>query len=67
MKHLNTNPIRRKFETQHKKIFKQYYEANELLVNCLKISCLEPDYISKYFYNNLFLPISRIEKPNCQN
>jgi predicted NACHT family NTPase len=47
---------------QHKKLLKQYYDANKLLVDCLNSGCEVTPEVRKEIEDTLLLPITEIKK-----
>ena len=47
------------FSQQQKKLLKQYYAANQLLVDCLKSSCEVTAFVREQILETLLLPVSR--------
>ncbi|MEH2414928.1 NACHT C-terminal helical domain 2-containing protein [Nostoc sp.] len=47
------------FSEQQKKVLKQYYTANQLLVNCLNSSCEVTSPVREKILETLFLPVTR--------
>ncbi|MBW4625874.1 MAG: NACHT domain-containing NTPase [Brasilonema octagenarum HA4186-MV1] len=47
------------FSEQQKKVLKQYYAANQLLVDCLKSSCEVTTFVREEILETLLLPVSR--------
>ncbi len=50
------------FSKEQKKLLKQYYEANKLLVDCLNIDCYVSREVRQEIEETLLLPMSEIEK-----
>ncbi|NMG18448.1 NACHT domain-containing protein [Brasilonema bromeliae] len=50
------------FSSEHENLLKQYYLANNILVDCLKNGFLKSDEVTKEIETNIFLPIAEIEK-----
>ncbi|MBP5975184.1 NACHT domain-containing NTPase [Brasilonema sp. CT11] len=50
------------FTKQQKKMLEQYYNVNQLLLNCLQSSCTISDTARKEIEESLLLPIAEIEK-----
>jgi predicted NACHT family NTPase len=53
---------------KQRKVLQQYYEANQLLVNCLNSSCNVTPAVREEIEETLLLPIAEIQKRNsCQD
>jgi predicted NACHT family NTPase len=50
------------FNEQQEELLKQYYDANELLIECLNSDCYVSREVRQYIEDTLLLPISEIEK-----
>lgn len=47
---------------ENKELFQQYYDANNLLVDCLNSACAVGNTVTQEIEDTLFLPIAEIEK-----
>ena len=47
---------------QQKKVLRQYYDANKLLVDCLNSSCNVTPAVRSHIEETLLLPIAEIQK-----
>ncbi len=55
------------FSEQQKELFKEYYDANLLLLDCLNSSCTVTPTVRQEIEGTLLLPIAKIEKQiSCQ-
>jgi hypothetical protein len=50
-----------KFSQQQKEVFKQYYDTNLFLIECLNMACTGRNEVSEKIKETLFLPIPEIE------
>jgi hypothetical protein len=50
------------FSDQQKKVLRHYYNANNLLVDCLNISCEVTPAVRSHIEETLLLPIALIEQ-----
>jgi predicted NACHT family NTPase len=55
------------FSSDDKKLLKQYYEANTLLVECLNTDCFVSPEVRKEILDTLLLPVSESEKLNMDD
>ncbi len=56
----------RQFSNKHQELLQQYYDANQLLVNCLNSACEVSDEVREEIEETLLLPIVEIEKRQQQ-